>query len=79
MEIKNYFNEITLKVFLYLLYENESTEIPTILRTVKENFIKDIFGNELAQIFNIERNGVVFKETDYKNLSKDDYIIKVVF
>lgn len=74
MEEKNYLNEITLRIFLYLLYENESIEIPTTLRIEKENFIKYIFDNELAEIFIIERNGEIFKEIDYKNFLKDDYI-----
>lgn len=74
MEIKNYFNEITIKIFLYLLYENEYTEIPTILRTEKQNFIKDIFENELPQFFIIERNRKIFEETDYKNFLEDDYV-----
>jgi len=74
MELKKYLNEITIKVFLYLLYENESTKIPTALRIEKENFVIDIFKNELAKIFTIERNKEVFGETDFKNLSNDNVV-----
>lgn len=70
----NYLSPSTLKIFLYLLYGNESIDIPAALRTENENFIKDIFENKLQEFFTLVRNNEIFKDIDYDNLLDKEYV-----
>lgn len=70
----NYLNQATLKIFLFLLYGNNYIEIPTTLRVEKENFIKDIFENELDEDFTIEKDGEIFQKEDYKNYLNPEFV-----
>ena len=69
-----YLSEITLKTFLVCLYGKGYIEIPTRLRVEKDNFIKNIYENNLQKYFTLTRNDELFKDIDYKNFFDADYI-----
>jgi len=69
-----YLNVITLKIFLCLLYGNESITIPVSQYTDSEKFIRDISKYKIQTFFSLIRNNKFINDIDYKNFLDEDYL-----
>ena len=70
---ENYLNDITLKVFLFVLYGKGTITIPVSQYADSENFIRDIAKHKLQTYFSLVRNNKLFNDDDYKDFLDKEY------
>ena len=75
----NYLNDITLKVFLFILYGNGTITIPASQYIDSENFIRDIAKNKLQKFFTLRVNKEIFSDSDCEDfLDKEFFNISII-
>ena len=73
MEIRNYLNEITLKLFLFLLYGSGAITLPSSQYEDSMNFIRDIAKYKLQKFFTLKINDEIFNDEDCEDFLDKEF------